>query len=174
MNEVKALGRQGRMTEAKMLARNLVQVRNAKAKTFQAGVQVSAIGNQARMAQTDAKMVGVMSAATGVMKNANGLANPERQMQMVQEYDMESEKYKLNQEVTDEVLDSVLGGDEVDAETDDVLNSVLDEIGLEVSGKADSTPAIRPQQVQMPQAPQAQTIDDAELMNRLARLGGPS
>lgn len=174
MSEVKALGRQGRIPEAKMLAKNLVQVRNAKAKTFQAGVQVAAIGNQARMAQTDATMLGVMSAASGVMKNANEIANPEKHMQMVQDFDMQSEKYKLNQEMTDEVLDSVLGGEDVDAETDDVLNSVLDEIGLEVSSKAGATPALRPHAVQMPQPQQVPSVDDAELMNRLARLGGPS
>lgn len=171
MAEVKALGRQGRMTEARMLAKNLVQVRNAKAKTFQAGIQMSAIGNQTKMATANAAMMNVMGQATGVMQNANLLSDPQKQMNMVQEFDMQSEKYKLNQEMTDEVLDSVLGGSEVDGETDDVLNSVLDEIGLEVAGKGTAAPAIKPQQVGTAQAHEAQQTDDSDLMDRIARLG---
>lgn len=173
MAEIKSLGRKGRMAEARMLAKNLVQVRNAKARTYQAGVQMSAIGNQAKMAQADSNMMGVLSSATGVMQNANGLMNPEKQMAIGQQFDMESEKYKLNQEMTDEVLDSVLGGDEIDADTDNVLNSVLDEIGLEVSASGNETPAIRPQEVQpLPQRYNVQANQDADLMERIAKLGG--
>lgn len=174
MAEVKALGRQGRLTEARMLAKNLVQVRNAKARTFQAGAQMSAIGNQAKMAQTDATMMNVINSATEVMHNANGLTDPEKQMNMVQQYDMQSEKYKLNQEMTDEVLDSVLGGEEVDTESDNVLNSVLDEIGLEVAASVGETPAIRPRPVQPVQHEQPYASNDADLMERIARLGGTS
>lgn len=170
MNEIKALGRQGRMVEARMLAKNLVQVRNAKARTFQAGIQAGAIGTQARMAQADAKMMNVMGTTVGVMQSANNMANPEQNMKMLQEFDMQSEKYKLNQEMTDEVLDSVLGGADVDGETDDVLNSVLDEIGMEVSGKMGAAPSMQP--TQLPDQERLQAADDAELMNRIAKLGG--
>lgn len=168
--EMKRLGRAGRMAEARMLAKNLVQVRTAKARTFQAGVQVAAIGSQARMAQTEAKMVDIVGRTTGVMRNANGLMDPNAQMKTMQAFGMESEKYKLNQEMTDEVLDSVLGGEELDDDTDDVLNSVLDEIGLEVGSRVGSTPQIQP--VAVPQQQQLQAADDAVLRERIARLGG--
>lgn len=170
MSEIKSLGRQNRMVEARMLAKNLVQVRTAKARTFQAGIQAGAIGTQARMAQADAKMMNVMGTTVGVMQNANNMANPEQNMQMLQEFDMQSEKYKLNQEMTDEVLDSVLGGAEVDGETDDVLNSVLDEIGMEVGSQMGATPSIQP--TKLPEQQRLQAADDADLMNRIARLGG--
>ena len=170
MSEIKSLGRQNRMVEARMLAKNLVQVRTAKARTFQAGIQAGAIGTQTRMAQADAKMMNVMGTTVGVMQNANNIANPQQNMQMLQEFDMESEKYKLNQEMTDEVLDSVLGGAEVDGETDDVLNSVLDEIGMEVSGQMGATPSIQP--AKLPEQERLQAADDADLMNRIAKLGG--
>lgn len=168
MAEVKELGRQGRMSDARLLAKHLVQVRTAKTKTFQAGTQMSAIGTKARMAQADASMMGVIGSATEVMQSANAMSDGKATMQMVQEFDMQSEKYKLNQEMTDEVLDSVLGGEEVGAEADDVLNSVLDEIGLEVSATGGQAPTIRPQQP----VQQAQGESDAELMQRLARLAG--
>lgn len=168
--EIKSLSRQGRVAEARMLAKNLVQVRSAKARTFQASVQAGAIGQQTRMAQTDMKMVEIMGVTAGVMKNANGMANPERSMNMLQEFDMQSEKYKLNQEMTDDVLDSVLGGEEIDTETDDVLNSVLDEIGLEVAAKAGDAPKIQPQA--FGQAQIMQQADDELLQNRIERLGG--
>lgn len=170
MNEIKSLGRQGRMVEARMLAKNLVQVRTAKARTFQAGIQAGAIGTQARMAQADAKMMNAMGTTVGVMQSANNMANPEQNMKMLQEFDMQSERYKLNQEMTDEVLDSVMGGSEVDTETDDVLNSVLDEIGMEMSGRMGAAPSMQP--TKLPDQERLQAADDAELMNRIAKLGG--
>ncbi|PXF40172.1 Charged multivesicular body protein 2b [Gracilariopsis chorda] len=166
--EIKKLGRQGRMAEARILAKNLVQVRNAKARTFQASVHAGAIATQARMAATDAKMMEVIGNTAAVMKNANGLNDPAKHMNMLQQYDMHSEKQKLNQEMADEILDSVLGGDEIGAESDDVLNSVLDEIGLEVSSKMGGTPVIRPQPVAQPTT--MQPADD-QLMARIERLG---
>lgn len=168
--EIKSLGRQGRVQEARMLAKNLVQVRQAKARTFQAGAQAGAIGNQVHMAQANAKMMEIMTGTTDVMHNANQLANPGGNMQMLQQFDMESEKYKLNQEMTDEVLDSVLGGAEIDGETDDVLNSVLDEIGMEVSGRMGETPVLRPQQI--PEQQRLEEADDQALRDRITRLGG--
>lgn len=171
MVEIKALGKQGRMTEARMLAKNLVQVRNAKARTIQANSQMAAIGNQAKMAQANEKMMGVMKATTEVMQNAGSIMDPQHQQNVVMQYDMETEKYKLNQEMTDEVFDSLLGGEEIDAGTDQVLNSVLDEIGLEVaSSTADQTPVIRPRPEQQSVADTASTAGEEDLMNRIARL----
>eukprot|EP00178_Gracilaria_changii_P027907 TRINITY_DN929_c0_g1_i1.p1 TRINITY_DN929_c0_g1~~TRINITY_DN929_c0_g1_i1.p1 ORF type:complete len:388 (-),score=67.97 TRINITY_DN929_c0_g1_i1:616-1779(-) len=166
--EIKKLGRQGRLAEARILAKNLVQVRNAKTRTFQAGVHAGAIATQAKMAATEAKMMEVIGNTTQVMQNANGMSDTGRYMNMLQQYDMQSEKYKLNQEMTDEVLDSVLGGEDIGAESDDVLNSVLDEIGLEVSSKVGGSAAIAPQAV--PQQPALQQAD-AALMARIERLG---
>lgn len=171
MNEIKALSRQGRTAEARMLAKNLVQVRNAKSRTYQASTQANSIGTQARMAQADAAMMNVMGSTAAVMKNANQIADPDRQMKMLQEFDMESERYKLNQEMTDEVLDSVLGGSEVDEETDEVLNSVLDEIGLEVGGKMGEALTVRPNELAL-QRERLEKADDDELRNRIDKLGG--
>ncbi|CAN8072947.1 unnamed protein product [Agarophyton chilense] len=166
--EIKKLGRQGRIAEARILAKNLVQVRNAKARTFQAGAHAGAIATQAKMAATEAKMMEVIGNTTQVMQNANGMNDSNRYMNMLQQYDMQSEKYKLKQEMTDEVLDSVLGGEDIGAESDDVLNSVLDEIGLEVSSKMGGAAVIAPQSV--PQQPALQQ-PDAALMARIERLG---
>lgn len=170
MNEIKVLARQGRSAEARMLAKNLVQVRNAKNRTYQASTQAGAIGTQAKMAQTEATMLNVMGNTAQVMKNANGMVNPEQQMKMLQQFDMESERYKLNQEMTDEVLESVLGGSEVDEETDDVLNSVLDEIGLEVTGQMGEAPKVQPNA--LPEQRRLQEADDEELLGRIAKLRG--
>lgn len=169
MSEIKAMGRKGRMVEARMLAKNLVQVRNAKARTYQASIQAGAVGSQARMAQANATMMGVVDSTRQVMANANGLNDPQKHMRMMQDFEMETEKYKLNEEMTDEVLDSVLGGSEVEGETDDVLNAVLDEIGFEVSGRMGEAPSMRPAAQQ--DAERLRAADDAELMSRIQRLG---
>lgn len=170
LKEIKEKSRQGRMAEARMLAKNLIQVRNAKSRTYQASTQANSIGAQATMAQASAAMMNVMGSTTEVMRNANRVANPDQQMKMLQEYDMESEKYKLNQEMTDEVLDSVLGGSEVDEETDEVLNSVLDEIGLEVRGKMKETPGVQPSVMVEQRLQETGFDEDEDIRSRIDNL----
>lgn len=170
MSEIKALGKQGRMNEARMLAKNLVRIRQAKERTYQASSQMTAISYQAKMAATNSKMVEMMQATTGVMKNSEAMMNPQQQQNIMMQFGVETEKYNLNQEMNDEMMDSILGGEEIDAGTDDVLNSVLDEIGLEVaSSTATHAPSIRPQPIQQQQAVDTRTED--ELIDRIARLG---
>ena len=168
-NQIKSLMRAGRQQEARMAAKNLVQVRSHLTRTSQASMQAGAIGSQARMAQTDAKLMNIMNNTTAVMQNVNGLNDPTKNINAVQMYDMESEKFKLNQELTDEVLESALGGAEVDAEADDVLNSVLDEVGLEVASKIGQAPVVQPKPQSTPQ--QHSNVDQA-LQDRLNQLGG--
>lgn len=167
-NQIKSLMRAGRQSEARMAAKNLVQVRNHLTRTSQASMQAGAIGSQARMAQTDAKLMGIMNNTTSVMQNVNAMNDPTKNMNAVQMYDMETERFKLNQELTDEVLESALGGADVDDEADDVLNSVLDEVGLEVAGKIGQAPVVQPK----PQATaQQQPSVDQMLQNRFNQLG---
>lgn len=173
MSQIKTLGKQGRVAEARMIAKNLVQLRKAKERTLQASSNITAIGNQAKMAQTDHTLVKAMKGSTDVMSNVNQLSGGDKIQNVVMGYEMQSEKMKLQQEMTDEVLDSVMGGDEINNDTDDVLNSVLDEIGLEVASQVGgATPSIIPTQQSQPQQVQKQhSLNDDELMQRIARLG---
>lgn len=172
--QVKALGREGRLPEARMLAKNLVQVRKAKERTFNADARMDAISTQARMAQADSSMMKVMDGATSIMKNVNAVGmSGEKAQNLVMSYEMESEKQKLNQEMTDEVLDSILsGGEDIDAGTDEVLNSVLDEIGLEIESRGGEAPTVKPRQKTQAQST-LQQMNDEDLFKRLERLENP-
>ena len=171
--EIKALGRQNRVQDARVLAKHLVAVRDRKAKTFQASVQASSIGMEASAAATNAKVVDIMGKTTEVIKRTNEVTNQGRHMEVLQQFDAEKEKYKLNQEMTDELLDSTLGDMDADTESEAVLNSVLDEIGLEVSSSMGAaTPAVQPQMAAEQQ--RLQEADELQMMDRLAKLGVPS
>lgn len=171
--EIKSLVRQNRIPEARILSKNLVQVRSAQTKLFGASTQLSAIQNQSSVMQSQAKVVGAMHNASQMLSQATNAANPEQMMKMAQAYEMEAGKAGLAQEMTDDALDSILGGDEADQEGEDVLNSVLEEIGMEITGKMSSAPVARPAPQQSMQVPQGAGLSEEDaLLQRLAALEG--
>lgn len=167
--EIKNLVRSGRTAEARILSKNLIQNRNTQTKLFGASVQLSAIQNQGSLMASQAKVVEGMAGASSIMASANSAANPQRMMAVAQNYEMESGKMQLAQEMTDDVLDDMIGGDEVDAEADLALNSVLEEIGLDVAGSMSAAPVARPKLVPRPVATAAPSEED-QLLARLAAL----
>lgn len=170
--EIKSLVRSGRTAEARMLSKNLIQNRNTQTKLFGASTQLSAIQNQGSLMASQAKVVGAMENASNMMSQANQAANPERMMKVAQNYELEAGKMQLAQEMTDDVLDDIVGGDDVDTEADAALNSVLEEIGLDVAGSMSAAPVARPRPVARPAAAAPINSEEDQLLARIAALEG--
>lgn len=169
--EIKSLVRSGRMSEARLLSKNLIQNRNAQSQLTSARAQLGGIGNQTAVMASQAKVVEAMSGASALMANANSAANPQRMMNVMQNYEMEAGKMGMAMEMTDDVIDSVMGGYEVDDEADKALDSVLQEIGMATEASMSAAPVARPAN----QVPAAVAKDDAladDLLKRIADLEG--
>ncbi len=169
--EIKALVRAGRVAEARILSKNLVQNRNAQSKLVSARAQLGGIGNQTAIMASQQKVVDAIAGAGALMANANSAANPQRMMAVMQNYEMESGKMGMAMEMTDDVIDGVMGGYEVDDEADKALDSVLQEIGLATEASMSAAPVARPAH----QVPAPVANDDAladELLKRIADLEG--
>lgn len=174
--DIKRLAKEGRVAEAKSMSRSLVQLREMKARTGAASVQVGSVGNQAKLMGINGRMVEIMGGTTAVMANANGGANPEQQMKMAQEFMMQSEKMSLAQEMTDDALEGIMGGDEATAEGDEVLQGVLDEIGLDFSARVGAAPSLQPAQSKLQEQQEAARTqaahEEQDILNRIAKLQG--
>lgn len=164
--ELKRLAGAGRMDEARVLAKNLAQIRSAKQKLFMAETQLGAVQTEMAVANSQGKVMEAVAGAAGIMQRANGMNGAVNAMEIAQNFQMESEKAALTQEMTDDALDSVLGGPDVDEESEAVLQSVLDDIGLQVGTQMGAAPAGRP----AVQAGSDKVENTEDLMARIAAL----
>lgn len=161
--EIKRLAKSGRNAEARMVAKNLVKNREYQSKMMTGKAQLGGVGGQIRSQAVTAKMGKIMGDVGGVMHKVNGSGNQQGLMKMAMMYEKESDKMAMGGEMMDGALESALGGEGVEEESDQVLASVLDELGLEFQSKVGDTPMQNPSQQQVAK-------EEADLMERIAQL----
>lgn len=135
------------------------------------------------MKSTDA-MNRAMAGATRAMAVMNQQMNLPRMQQLMMEFEAQNSKMEMKQEMMDEVINDALDGDEMDAESEDVINQVLDEIGIKLaqdlvdapSGKAAAAPVRQAIPVaattaaDLPSPPSDSSEEVNDLQARLNRL----
>lgn len=91
--------------------------------------------------------------------------------QTLQSFIRENEKMDAAQEFMDDAVESALDADGIESETDEVMNQVLDEIGIDINSQLAGAPAPanRVQASRAPVANQSKNEED-ELLKRLGVL----
>ena len=74
-----------------------------------------------------------MKGVTKAMGQMNRQMNLPSLQKIMQEFERQNEKMELTTEVMGDAIDDALEGDEEEEETDDLVNQVLDEIGITVN-----------------------------------------
>merc|ERR1719500_1023409 len=67
--------------------------------------------------------------------------NPQQVAKTMQEFDMANTKMEMTEEMMNDTLDDILADSDEEEEQDAVVNQVLDEIGIEISGKLSEAPS---------------------------------
>ncbi|PRD30149.1 UNVERIFIED_CONTAM: Chmp2b [Trichonephila clavipes] len=132
-----------------VLAKNLVTVRKQKARTYTASSKIMSVGNQ-----------------TKTMGLANKELNPQGIMKTMHDFEKESMKMGMAEEIVEDSLNSVLTESGDEEEEDAVVNQVLDEIGIEISGKMSKAPLVNRDEV----GESSRVATDDELERQLAKL----
>ena len=81
------------------------------------------------------KMSQAMAETSKTMTNMNKLMNPAQVSKTMQEFDMANTKMGMTEEMMNDALDDILTESGDEEEGDAIVNQVLDEIGIEISGK---------------------------------------
>jgi charged multivesicular body protein 2A len=79
-------------------------------------------------------MVSAMSGVTKAMKNMNNQMKLPQLQKIMQEFEMENEKNDMIQEATGDAMDDAFADDEDEEEEDRIVNEVLDQIGVDLTG----------------------------------------
>lgn len=134
-SEIKKAAKRGDKKTAGVYAKQLVRLRQQRAKSLGLSAQITATGHQMTTMQSQAKMAAAMGSTASAMAATNKQLKVEDIQRTMAGFEKESTKMELAGELMDDTLESVLGGSDDDAEEDAVISQVLDEIGIEVSGK---------------------------------------
>lgn len=139
--EIKRNAAAGNNDACRILAKQLVEIRKQKSRSYAATGKIQSIGYQNKNMGANIALGEVMGTTAKTMVNMNKVMRPEAIAGTVRDFQHANMRMEMTDEVINDTLDDMLNESEDEAESNDVVNRVLDEIGIEISGKMASIPA---------------------------------
>ncbi|XP_065110978.1 charged multivesicular body protein 2b [Paramisgurnus dabryanus] len=168
--EIKKMAKTGNRDACKVLAKQLVQVRKQKTRTYAVSSKVTSMSTQTKLMNSQMKMAGAMAKTTKTMQAVNKKMDPQKTMQTLQNFQKETAKMDMTEEMMNDTLDEIFEGSDDEEESQDIVNQVLDEIGIEISGKMARAPAAN-QRKPSASTSKADEISDEDIERQLKALG---
>ncbi|KAL5998723.1 hypothetical protein ACLOJK_009668 [Asimina triloba] len=146
--EIKRTAKTGNEAATKILARQLVRLRQQIANLQGSRAQMRGIATHTQAMHANTSVANGMKSASKAMQTMNKQMAPAKQMKAIQEFQKQSAQLDMTSEMMSESLDSVLDEDEAEEETEELTNQVgmryltysshfqvLDEIGVDVASQ---------------------------------------
>ncbi|GAB4816929.1 hypothetical protein N2152v2_003975 [Parachlorella kessleri] len=154
--EIKKMASQGQMDAVRVMAKSMVRNRNAVNRMFQLKSQLQAVSLRIATLKSTQAMADAMRGATKAMGAMNRQMNLPAMQKIMMEFERQNEKMEMTSEMMGDAVDDVFEGADEEEETDNIVNQVLAEIGVNLDSELVAAPAKRvaqaaPQEVQ-PQA----------------------
>ncbi|XP_037087245.1 LOW QUALITY PROTEIN: charged multivesicular body protein 2a-like [Pollicipes pollicipes] len=166
--DIKKMAKAGQMDAVKVMAKDLVRTRRTSRKFMLMKANIQAVSLKITTLKSQNSMAQAMKGVTKAMSTMNRqLKLPEIQKIMM-EFEKQSEIMDMKEEMMDDAIDDALGDDEDDEESEAVVNQVLDELGISLSGKLTDLPQATGSL--NPPAATAEMGADADLAARLDNL----
>ncbi|KAK8736951.1 hypothetical protein OTU49_004741 [Cherax quadricarinatus] len=141
-NDIKRLAKSPGNKEAiALLAKQLVNIRKQKTRTYAANSRISSVAAQQKSLQANVKLAGAMGTATKTMVSMNQIMKPEEVAKNMRDFEQASAKLNMGEEIMNDTLDDILNESGDEEESDAIVNQVLDEIGIEIGAKVAGAPA---------------------------------
>eukprot|EP00210_Caulerpa_lentillifera_P005302 g5066.t1 len=169
--QIKQATKQGNTANARVLAKSLIRLRGQITKLTEGSAQLKGISTQMTTAGATHTVGTAMKNASTAMKAVSKATDAQKMQQTLQSFTKENEKMSLAQEFMDDAVESALDTDGIEDEADDVMNQVLDEIGIEFNSKLSGShaPATKVQARRARVANESAEEED-ELLKRLGVL----
>jgi hypothetical protein len=119
----------------KAQARQLVQIRNQKAKLFETKAHLSSVGMQATAMASQVSMAMAIENVTQAISVANEVVDAKKVGKTMAEFTKENEKAKMKEELMNDALADAFDDSDVEAEAEDVTGQILAELGVELDTK---------------------------------------
>ncbi|KAA0202763.1 hypothetical protein HAZT_HAZT009310 [Hyalella azteca] len=167
--EIKKLAKTpGNQEALRVLAKQLVLVRKQKTRSYAAQSRITGISCQQKAMGANVKLAESMKSATSTMASMNKMMNPQAVAQDMRNFEKAAAQLNMTDEVVNDTLDDILNESGDEEEGDQIVQQVLEEIGIEMGSavRGAPTPAAH-----LPGATKTSDVmTDDQLMESLAKL----
>ncbi|KXN70065.1 Snf7-domain-containing protein [Conidiobolus coronatus NRRL 28638] len=141
ITDIKKSAKAGQMNACKVQAKDLVRTRKHIHKFYQMKTQLQAVSLRIQTLRSNQQMAEAMKGASKTMGAMNKRMNLPGIQKIMMDFEKESEIMDMKEEIMNDVMDDVMD-DEMDEEeeSDNIVNQVLDEIGISVNQSLVDTP----------------------------------
>lgn len=139
--EIKRNAAAGNNDACRILAKQLIEIRKQKSRSYAATGKIQSIGYQNKNMGANIALGEAMGTTAKTMASMNKVMRPEAIAGTVRDFQQANMHMEMTDEMINDTLDDMLNESGDEEESNDVVNRVLDEIGIEISGKMASIPA---------------------------------
>ncbi|XP_015948863.1 vacuolar protein sorting-associated protein 2 homolog 3 [Arachis duranensis] len=168
--EIKRTAKTGNEAATKILARQLIRLRQQIANLQGSRAQMRGIATHTQAMHAQSSIAVGMKGATKAMAAMNKQMAPAKQAKTIQEFQKQSAQMDMTTEMTSDAIDEALDDDEAEDETEELTNQVLDEIGVDVASQLSAAPKGR---IKSKNTENVGSSGIDELEERLAALRNP-
>ncbi|MED6200344.1 hypothetical protein PIB30_084149 [Stylosanthes scabra] len=168
--EIKRTAKTGNEAATKILARQLVRLRQQIANLQGSRAQMRGIATHTQAMHAQSSVAVGMKGATKAMAAMNKQMAPAKQAKVIQEFQKQSAQMDMTTEMMSDAIDEALDDDEAEDETEELTNQVLDEIGVDVASQLSAAPKGR---IKSKNTENVGSSGIDELEERLAALRNP-
>lgn len=173
VTEIKNTAKRGNPKATRILAKQLVQLRNQRDKLIGVKASVGAVGMQASAMAANVGAMHAVASATKAIGAVNATMDAQGTMQAMQQFQRQMEIMNVKEEMLDETLSDAFDNEEVEEEADGIVEQTLAEIGVALDSTmadAPTRPVASGAAAAEPAASPAQANDDARLADLEAQL----
>ncbi|KAI4189703.1 MAG: hypothetical protein Q9207_001111 [Kuettlingeria erythrocarpa] len=140
VQDIRKSAKNGQMGACKIQAKDLVRTRRYIDKFYSMRTQLQAISLRIQTVRSNEQMMQSMKGATSLLGSMNRQMNLPALQRIAMEFEKENDVMDQRQEMMDDAIDDVTGLED-EEEGDEVVNKVLDEIGVDLGQAMGETPA---------------------------------
>lgn len=167
--DIKKTAKVGQMGACTVMARDLVRTRAYIQKFYQMKTQLQAVSLRMQTVRTNQQMMQSMKGATQILGSMNKSMNLPGLQRIAMEFERENDIMEQRQEMMEDAVEDGMDMDAED-ESDEIVNQVLDEIGVDLRQSLTDAPSDITEATSEKRQAQAIGADDNDLQARLDSL----
>ena len=138
--QMKDYAQQGKVQAVKLLAKELIRLRNAENKLLSVKIQLESTQHQIESLSSTAAMTEAMKTSVRAMYAMNKQVDAQALQRIMMEFEKQTEFMEMKQEVMNDTIDSAMQGEGDEDAQDEMISRVLDEVGINLVEGMDSVP----------------------------------
>lgn len=137
--QMKEYAQQGKISAVKLLAKELIRLRAAENKLLTVKIQLESTQHQIESLSSTAAMTEAMRTAVRAMYAMNKQVDAQALQRIMMEFDKQTEFMEMKQEIMNDTIDSAMQGEGDEAAEEEMINRVLDEVGIDLTQALDDS-----------------------------------